>query len=485
MDLQQLLQEDLERKNRLITIIIVIAATLGLVVNLLLKSHPAVIATLVLIDVIIVAMFFAQRKWTGLSAILPFIGVFLISCIAIATLVFDEAKVGLIGIAFLALIVSVVHMRMPVFVFGYVLTLGVLIAIDMQGQGTLVASYLNIYSVHILSSVTLFSLIRFTQQMQKEANQLMLETVERAKYGEQQRELLQEVVETMTANLQKIMQLNDASHGAQQHMTDAANDVMTGADEQQQQILGVVETTDATKHSVEGMMFTLQHVVEQATTAAEEATVGATSMQQMKEEIETFHLFFTELKSTFDELTMKITETNALANAIRDITTQTNLLSLNASIEAARAGEFGKGFAVVAEEIRKLANVTDETLVRIDDNLADVNRYNEAALQKIDNGVQTITVQVDRATATNATFEQLYTVMHSLQDVVKRLTNEAVQIDTNSTSVVQKANRVKEILHSSDTLMLRFSDAIGLLVQNQQTSSAAVEETFEQTKRLV
>ena len=106
-------------------------------------------------------------------------------------------------------------------------------------------------------------------------------------------------------------------------------------------------------------------------------------------------------------------------------------------------------------------------------------------LQKIENGVQTIGIQVHRATATNETFEQLYTVMQSLQDVVERLTNEAIQIDTNSTSVVQKATRVKEILHSSDTLMLRFSDAIAMLVQNQQTSSAAVEETYEQTKRLI
>jgi hypothetical protein len=108
-------------------------------------------------------------------------------------------------------------------------------------------------------------------------------------------------------------------------------------------------------------------------------------------------------------------DTNGILSFVQGISTQTNLLGLNASIEAARAGESGRGFNVVATEIRKLSSSTNESIKKID-----------SVLKNVGISIGNIT---EKVTKTTDVFQDQAATLEEIAASIEQLTLTAEKLD--------------------------------------------------------
>lgn len=237
-----------------------------------------------------------------------------------------------------------------------------------------------------------------TKSVEAEANRIKGISVEIKKKIEDTDEIVKDLSEAVSQSAESVQQISDSTM-----MTAEAVQTQT------EMASNITEALNKVQDNVNAMKSEIDSSVEDIKTGTEIVD----SLQKQSKEVSGINKSTAEMTK---ELQDKANDIQEVIDTILDISSQTNLLSLNASIEAARAGEAGKGFAVVADEIRNLSDNTKQSAEKIGEVITDLIENINTASKNMEQTVSAIDSQNTSIEKTVESFDKIRTAINNVEN---------------------------------------------------------------------
>ena len=270
------------------------------------------------------------------------------------------------------------------------------------------------------------------------------------------------------------------SSEAVNHIVSTIENVTIGSQQQVQK----TNTLTTISHEINGQMEQLndsiENVIHMSQRASDSSASGLQLIDETRLQMDHIQQSVQHSSEVVSSLGIKSQEISEIITLITSIADQTNLLALNASIEAARAGEHGKGFAVVAEEVRKLAEQSNEAATNIQTLILAIQQQSTRAVDTIAQEVGIVQKGREKLNETALAFEEINEAIQCIQAksdeevyIFKKVHQQSVEMNYSITEIENIAEMTKQGV-----------EQIQHLIQNQKITNETFIATSEQLNEM-
>lgn len=282
-------------------------------------------------------------------------------------------------------------------------------------------------------------------------------------------------IRSITAEIQKIA--NELTHSAETMSTgvnesaQVVNSIAVSINDIAELSMSQNKNVDTASSALDNIVNRVNNVADLAKQTADKANDVGTTVTQGIEGINVIVQHMDRIETMVrtsadqvDTLGHRSEEIGQIVETIVNISGQTNLLALNAAIEAARAGEHGRGFAVVAEEIRKLAENSQDAAQHIAELIGTIQDETKKAVEAMHNGNKGVRQGTDVVKDAMGEFSQVTGMVDSMVEQMAQVADHIRQVSAESNNVVEATSQVT-------------NDSNKIASETQQVSAASEEQS--------
>ena len=297
---------------------------------------------------------------------------------------------------------------------------------------------------------------------------------------------LKEVIHSIHSNSKQLSTTSNHLLNSSKKVSDASKHISTTVGEVSQGAYTQYRYSEDSAHTLEQIAQGIQQVAVASTSVSDLSSIslnnaenGNNSIQNVINQMNVINHSVQLSADSIKTLEVQSNEISSILNMIRDISSQTNMLALNAAIEAARAGAHGKGFAVVAEEVRKLAEQTDQSTNSISHLILNMNQNTSRTVESMNIVTKNVSDGIKIVEDAGTSFEG---IANSIQSVSSKIKDISINLEEMSASSEELSARVEETTTFASQVADNTKQVAELTVEQESYIDNITETLLDVTK---